>query len=342
MKKILIVHPDNDFTGSTVVLYEVIKEFIQSGYSASIITSDSHGILDEFENYIRFYRVRQFKYKGKRVKYISFILSRMQFFLLSFIIGFFHDTIYINTILPYYASIASFFNRTKVKYHVHEKFIVYTKELRFAEYVFNHTKAERIFVSKYLKNQYPDNGNSIVKYNKLSQRFINNVNYKNIQDRKLDTCLMVCSLNLSKGIFTYIELARQLPNLNFVLVISSTMDEISQYLATDYPSNLSIYPRQSNLHDFYRKADLLFSLTIPTLSIETFGMTILEAMAYGIPSIVPNVGGPTELIINGYNGYCIDVTDIGTLSHYVELSLESRNYFRLANNSLERFKEFNK
>ena len=57
----------------------------------------------------------------------------------------------------------------------------------------------------------------------------------------------------------------------------------------------------------------MLNLSNPFLCVETFGMTILEAMAYGVPSIAPNIGGPIELIEDGYNGFCVDVTDARSL-----------------------------
>ena len=47
--------------------------------------------------------------------------------------------------------------------------------------------------------------------------------------------------------------------------------------------------------------------------IETFGMTILEAMAYGIPVIAPPIGGPKELIRDGREGRLIDSRNIDEL-----------------------------
>ena len=85
----------------------------------------------------------------------------------------------------------------------------------------------------------------------------------------------------------------------------------------------------------------MLNLSIPSLWIETFGMTILEAMAYGIPSIVPNVGGPTELIIDGYNGYCIDVTNVDEIVFSIERIMQEVNYKFFVNNSSERFLCFN-
>ena len=75
------------------------------------------------------------------------------------------------------------------------------------------------------------------------------------------------------------------------------------------------------------------------MCVETFGMTILEAMPYGIPAIVPNVGGPLELVQHGYNGYCVDVRNLEELRYYLSLALERDNYCRLVYNTLSVFEE---
>ena len=38
-------------------------------------------------------------------------------------------------------------------------------------------------------------------------------------------------------------------------------------------------------------------------------MSILEAMAHGLPVVAPNVGGTSEIINNGEDGYLIDTRD---------------------------------
>lgn len=69
-------------------------------------------------------------------------------------------------------------------------------------------------------------------------------------------------------------------------------------------------------------------------------MTILEAMAYGIPSIVPNVGGPIELIEDGHNGYCVDVTNAELVADKIRSVLNTDYYERLCKGALERFEKF--
>ena len=44
--------------------------------------------------------------------------------------------------------------------------------------------------------------------------------------------------------------------------------------------------------------------------VETFGMTILEAMYYRLPVIVPIIGGITELVEDGKNGFLLDSKEI--------------------------------
>ena len=83
------------------------------------------------------------------------------------------------------------------------------------------------------------------------------------------------------------------------------------------------------------------NLSDPELCIETFGLTIIEGMAYGLPAIVPNVGGPTEIVLNGYNGYTIDVTNAAEIARILEQCSDPCLYSSLFRNtlrSLERFK----
>ena len=59
-------------------------------------------------------------------------------------------------------------------------------------------------------------------------------------------------------------------------------------------------------------ADLL---VCPSTWEEPFGLSIIEAMGAGIPIISSNLGGPSEIITDGIDGYLIPPGDILTLSH---------------------------
>ena len=57
-------------------------------------------------------------------------------------------------------------------------------------------------------------------------------------------------------------------------------------------------------------------------------------MAYGVPAIVPNVGGPTELVANGVNGYNVNPYDLQTLENKIsEIMQRNELYMHLSVNA---------
>ena len=342
MDKLLFFHPRNDYTGSTRVLANILEMEYFNQQVFVVVNNVEKGFLSQLSN-VKIIPIYYPLYKGNRIFLITPILWRIHAFYLAFKYSFKVDTFYINTIVPYYAAIIGTIRRKKIIYHIHEKFVVKNCHTKVAEWVFNHTKATRIFVSKYLEEQYPIRKGcpSIVKYNTLPKSFLDKVNVVPIEERHRNTIIMIASLSKVKGLFTYVDVARKMPDYRFVLILSANKEKIENFFVETLPNNLTIYPSQSDIHPFLQKADLMLNLSIPSLWIETFGMTILKAMAYGIPSIVPNVGGPTELIIDGYNGYCIDVTNVDEIVFSIERIMQEVNYKFFVNNSSERFLCFN-
>ena len=65
---------------------------------------------------------------------------------------------------------------------------------------------------------------------------------------------------------------------------------------------------------------------------ETFCQAVQEALASGIPSIVPRTGGPADLVAHGRTGYVIDIFDAAQLNQTVNLHHErtDRKQMRIA------------
>ena len=65
---------------------------------------------------------------------------------------------------------------------------------------------------------------------------------------------------------------------------------------------------------------------------ETFCQAVQEALASGIPSIVPRTGGPADLVAHGSTGYVIDIFDAAQLNQTVNLHHErtDRKQMRIA------------
>ena len=69
------------------------------------------------------------------------------------------------------------------------------------------------------------------------------------------------------------------------------------------------------MHEVYESTDISL---IPTLYSEGTSLSCLEAMASGNVVIANRIGGLTDLIINGYNGYLIEPDEesmFETLNH---------------------------
>ena len=109
------------------------------------------------------------------------------------------------------------------------------------------------------------------------------------------------------------------------------------------PRNIVIYPKQRDVHPFYQEANLVLNLSKPTEWVETFGMTLLEAMHYGLPVIAPPIGGPTEVVQHGKNGYLIDSADLlSIISRIKELGSDLQLYHTFSEVSIRLADIFNK
>jgi glycosyltransferase involved in cell wall biosynthesis len=88
-----------------------------------------------------------------------------------------------------------------------------------------------------------------------------------------------------------------------------------------------------NMAEFYGGIDLYINTSLH----EGLPMSVLEAMAHGIPVIVPDTGGMSEIITNGVEGYKINGRDPKL---FAEKCLEMMNnkpmYDRMAGKSRER------
>ena len=127
---------------------------------------------------------------------------------------------------------------------------------------------------------------------------------------------MLCSWRSYKGVEQFIELAKILSSdgdIKFLLCLNESI-EITRQLALTYDhiKCLQFLSSTDNPSSVYRDCHLNLNLSTKHW-IETFGLTIVESMAFGVPSIVPNIGHPPSLIQDGYNGFTVDTSNIKTI-----------------------------
>ena len=305
--RIFAFHLLNDFSGSPKVLAQVLTAWVESGADVHLYTSiDRQGFLSD-TNGVHYH-------KGW-YRYAANPWLRLLFYTLSQLILLVRmypklrktDIVYVNTVLPFGAAILGKIKGCRVVFHIHESTINPQPLKWFLQRIVCYTADELVFVSAYAAQSHPfDQIPSQIMYNAIEDKFIAAVVPKPTADtaRRI---LMICSLKIYKGVPEFLALAQRFPSFEFRLVLNASLPEIQAFFEPYLiPANLEIFPGQSNVHPFYAWADVLVNLSRPDGWIETFGLTVLEGMAYGLPAIVPPLGGITEVVENGVTGIYAD------------------------------------
>lgn len=344
-KRIVFFHLLNDYSGSPHVLSLIIRGFIDKGYDIDLYTSSAkEGFLAGIDKVN--YHIIKYKFsKNKIYTLFLLIIAQIRYFFIVIKYCLYKDkdtVIYINTVLPYGAALGAYFFRKKIYFHIHENNIKQNLIHKYAQYVFRKTAYKAIFVSKYLYDSIKlDENKKKLIYNSLSIDFTIKAQKHFVHFTPPFKILMICSLKIYKGVLIFVELAKALPHHKFILVVNANENEIKTFFkGINVPGNLRISPTQINVHSFYEQAHLVVNLSIPDLSVETFGLTALEALTYGIPVIVPPVGGIAEIIDDNVNGYKVDSRNKEMLICKIEEILSDKNkYFKFSENA--RIKSYN-
>ncbi|GJM61274.1 glycosyltransferase family 4 protein [Persicobacter diffluens] len=319
-------HLFNDYSGSAVVLRDHLQREVQEGRSCMLITSNTNGVLSGLKGV----RTLHFPYQpasNKLITLLRFFWAQLYMIYLLWQNRKYFEQIYINTLLPFGAALMGYFSQTPFIYHIHETSIRPEIFKQFLKWPLKGAQ-EVIFVSAYLARAEGQGlTNNRVIYNGLSEEFMQQSEAPRSSKKKGFVVLMLCSLKKYKGVDTFVNLAAFLPEYRFNLVLNASQAEVDEYFQ-NRPSNLFIYPAQKNIHPFYAEADLLLNLSDPEQWVETFGMTLLEGMAYGLPCICPNAGGPLEVVENGVQGICCDVTHMATLLTHIRKFARDKTYYR--------------
>ena len=88
--------------------------------------------------------------------------------------------------------------------------------------------------------------------------------------------------------------------------------------------DIKIFPNETELRDFYLKADLFISTSL----YEGLPTTMVEAASYNIPIISSNFrSGCKEILNNGKNGYIFKVKDHVQLAFLIESFINDKKKF---------------
>lgn len=312
-------HLLNDSSGSPTVLNQIIS-ILSSQYNVQLfVGSPGSGALDNCDAP----RITYF-YKRSRFRIATLIMYITSQILLYVALSRSAPPpgriIYVNTLLPFGAAVWGKINRRKVVYHIHESSINPIFLRKFLILIANKTADHVIYVSN-------DNLQR-VNIKCSNPRILSNSIRESLMKEAVRTpyiprvsgkfeVLMLASPRDYKGIPEFIALAARLKSsddIAFRLVLNSDYKEAQEYLSKfSITNNLKWYSKTNDTGFLYATADLVLNLSRIDLCVETFGLTIIEAMAFGIPVIAPPAGGPMDIIIDGETGFLIDSRDTNKL-----------------------------
>ena len=341
MKRIWMFHLLNDFSGSPLVLKNSALA-LKDQSEITICTSSSEGFLSSIEG-VSYQKVSYTWSPSKISTLINFI--KVQFALLWLVISNRSkiDVVYVNTLLPMGAAIGGLLTGKKVIYHLHEPQVNSTLMFWLMLFVAYTCGDKYIFVSKYLQTCFPKfQARGEVVYNVLNEEFKQNIKTK-LREKDEQTVLMLCSFKEYKGVYDFIDLADMNPLLNFELVLNSDQNSILPLVEECIErqlSNIAIYPATKDVHEYFSRSRVVLNLSHPDKWVESFGMTALEAMAYGKPCIVPEVGGIAE-VVSSNCGYHLSHTSKAKISDVLCMLYHRDNFYdSLSARVKERSEEF--
>ena len=165
--------------------------------------------------------------------------------------------------------------------------------------------------------------------------------------------LFVGRINPQKGIHLILKAIKiieiEIPNIQVLIIGSANSNFEKDYkmILTKLSKKLNIsnkikfigYIPREKLVNYYNISDILIlpSISLPSENIEAFGIVLAEAMACCVPVIGSNIGGISELIQDGYNGYLVPEGDEKSLASKIkelllneklrkEMGLNGRNF----------------
>lgn len=199
---------------------------------------------------------------------------------------------------------------------------------------------------KSCKNRYRLN-ESVCKviYNGISPRLLEKAIENRINCNGIYNITYIGRLVPEKGIELLIDAFANLDN-KYHIKLSIVGDGDSRNFLEEQVKNrnlsgkVTFYGQQRDVSHFLEQTDIF---VYPSVCQEVFGISLVEAMAYGIPCIANNVGGIPEIIDNGVNGFLTEEStakEIGDLIEKVIRLYEKGSIEKIAEDAKEKASHF--
>ncbi|MCB4790810.1 MAG: glycosyltransferase family 4 protein [Elusimicrobia bacterium] len=159
------------------------------------------------------------------------------------------------------------------------------------------------------------------------------------------TILLVGSNLQRKGIYYLIDSAPQVlkefPGATFEIVGKTQLPMIEKCRLLKVDDNFKFHGSLNHrlIDDLYRKADIF---VMPSL-IEGFGMSVVEAMSYGLPAVASKGTGIDDIVDDGINGFLVHPRSVGLIAgKIIKLLKDPALRQRMSENAFKKARVFNK
>jgi glycosyltransferase involved in cell wall biosynthesis len=149
-----------------------------------------------------------------------------------------------------------------------------------------------------------------------------------IPQKYVKKILCIARLSKPKRFDLFLAIASLLPEYAFIWIGN-------QESVQNTPENVFCLGNIPNAKLYNQLVDLFI---LPS-NYEGLPIVIIEAMKFGKPIVASNVGGISEIVVNGENGYTVENT-AEAFTEKIKYILENENiYKKFSENALRRFKE---
>ena len=202
------------------------------------------------------------------------------------------------------------------------------------------TKASKMIytVSQYSKKKIEEHWGVNKKYIKV----IYNSSSAEIGVKKNPACRTILSIGHVveyKNPFLWIEIAVNITNkyedVEFIWLGEGNLLE-ECLLRTSEHSRINFMGFDPSPAKYYLSAFLYLHPS----NLESLGLSVIDASAYGIPSVISNAGGLPETVQDGHSGFICEVNDAGAFCEKIEFLLnDTKSYNEMAQNAYDYAKE---
>lgn len=332
--KILLVHHVDSYSGSPHVLAQVAKIALAGGFDCTVLTTPGGGFLADLAGVRHWWLRSRFGKPTRLPSSIAFLFLQLEE--CAFLVrarGKGIRAIYLNTLfhpLPTLLSRLLFRHRVVHAHEVPRPLFVGKILAQIASFgarqVFHPTRYAMVTlgVSGHSRNtvvpcgveEIPDPSDPVARY-------------------RSPKVVMAASLAVYKGAHLFVELARRMPDLSFRLALGASREDSLRSLG-EPPANLELLCQCRDRVRIFGDATVVVCATIPRLRAENFAVSIGEAMAWGIPVVIPPVGGMVERVVDGGNGFLVDPEDLESMVAAIRRLLSSEDgYLSFSRAALE-------